>query len=41
MPGLGLADGLSPKNSGPDHRVPVISRAIIERLAKVRPWNSY
>ena len=23
---------LSPKNSGPDHRVPVISRAIIERL---------
>jgi len=29
---LGLEDALSPKNSGPDHRVPVISRAIIERL---------
>ena len=26
------AGALSPKNSGPDHRVPVISRAIIERL---------
>ena len=27
---------LNPKKAGPDHRVPVISRAISERLAKVR-----
>ena len=28
---------LRPKNTGPDHRVPVISRAIWERLWNVRP----
>ncbi|KRH78602.1 hypothetical protein FERRO_15930 [Ferrovum sp. JA12] len=32
-----VADGLSPKNNGPDHRVPVISRAIMERLGYIRP----
>ena len=38
---LALDGGLSPKNSGPDQRMPVISRAIIERLGYMRPWKSY
>ncbi len=38
---LALDGGLRPKNSGPDQRMPVISRAIIERLGYMRPWKSY
>ena len=38
---LALDGGLRPKNSGPDQRIPVISRAIIERLGYIRPWKSY
>ena len=37
---LALVGGLSPKNNGPDQRMPVISRAIIERLGNMRPWKS-
>src|SRR6185312_17503058 len=34
---MGVVEDLSPKKLGPDHLVPVISRAITERLLKVLP----